>query len=254
MNRKGYVSNSIYIFYNLKGFIMIKKDSILIDGKKYLLSDLPKQMVVYGDLNLRGLGLEQLPDLRKWVVHGVFDCSNNKLTSLKGAPQIVGSAFDCSRNYLTSLKGAPSKIVGYFKCSNNKLVSLEGGPKELTGSYDCSCNKLQTLEGAPSTCLRFICSENEDLQNLNYAPAKLYDDLICDESLGGIKGNVSLAFMAKREALLRGKIYVDIVKASKQIDKSYLLNKAKNKALNIKAKTEKAAKKALYSFVDYMRS
>ena len=29
---------------------------------------------------------------------GYFDCSNNQLTSLKGAPQSVGGYFDCSDN------------------------------------------------------------------------------------------------------------------------------------------------------------
>ena len=124
---------------------MSKKDSILIDGKRYSLSDLPEKMVVEGDLDLSGYGLEELQDLSKWVIRGRFSCSNNKLTSLKGAPQIVGSSFNCSNNKLTSLKGAPSKIAGYFNCSNNKLTSLEGGPKKLTGAYDCSWNNFSFL-------------------------------------------------------------------------------------------------------------
>ena len=51
-------------------------------------------------LDLAYLGLEKLPPLRK--VGRDFDCSNNLLTSLEGAPREVGRGFYCSYNQLPS--------------------------------------------------------------------------------------------------------------------------------------------------------
>jgi len=68
-------------------------------------------------------------------VKGDFDCSNNKLTSLEGAPKYVGGNFYCSHNQLTSLEEAPERVEGGFYCSNNKLTSLEGAPEYVGGSF-----------------------------------------------------------------------------------------------------------------------
>jgi hypothetical protein len=39
----------------------------------------------------------------------------------------VGGKFNCSDNQLTSLQGAPREVNGSFQCSDNKLLkSLEG--------------------------------------------------------------------------------------------------------------------------------
>ena len=50
-----------------------------------------------GDVDLSGLGLVILPVKFK-EVKGNFDCTNNKLTSLEGAPEKVGGNFYCSYN------------------------------------------------------------------------------------------------------------------------------------------------------------
>ena len=43
--------------------------------------------------------LSEIPDYIQFnIVKGYFDCSNNKLTSLKGAPESVGGYFTCSNN------------------------------------------------------------------------------------------------------------------------------------------------------------
>jgi len=84
-------------------------------------------------------------------VKGTFNCSENDLTSLKGAPRDVKGNFDCSYNELTSLKveGTPPSVGHYFDCSRNKLTSLEGAPQKINGFFSCSENKLTSLEGAP---------------------------------------------------------------------------------------------------------
>ena len=46
---------------------------------------------------------------------GNFNCSFNNLTSLEGAPEIVGGNFDCAFNKkLKSLEGCPKEVGGDF--------------------------------------------------------------------------------------------------------------------------------------------
>lgn len=73
---------------------------------------------VNGNVQIGGRGLRSLPYQFGHVV-GQFDCSANRLTSLKGAPKTVGKMFSCAENLLTSLEGAPREIGGMFYCSNN---------------------------------------------------------------------------------------------------------------------------------------
>lgn len=77
---------------------------------------------VNGDVFLYGLGLTELP-INFNKVSGTFDCSNNKLTTLKGCPKCVGGNFSCGVNYLTDLKYSPKVIHGSFYCSGNNLKS-----------------------------------------------------------------------------------------------------------------------------------
>jgi len=64
-------------------------------------------------------------------VKGYFDCNSNKLTTLKGAPEVVGGRFDCSYNELTTLKGAPREVGSSFYCDYNELP-----PEELRFTVD----------------------------------------------------------------------------------------------------------------------
>jgi len=76
-----------------------------------------------------------------------FDCYNNQLTSLEGAPASIGGYFICSVNHLTSLEGAPASVGGYFSCTNNYLTSLEGAPSSVGDYFNCYNNKLTSLTG-----------------------------------------------------------------------------------------------------------
>ena len=115
----------------------------------YDIYHLPKGFVVEGDLSLNGQGLSELPDLSEVIVKGNFNCGNNQLTSLAGAPQKVGGGFYCSDNQLTSLAGAPQKVGGHFDCYNNQLTSLAGAPQKVGGDFECDGNQLTSLAGAP---------------------------------------------------------------------------------------------------------
>ncbi|MBO4625800.1 MAG: PcfJ domain-containing protein [Alphaproteobacteria bacterium] len=155
---------------------------ICIDGEDYDLFDLPKKLVVDGDLNLSNLGLSELPDLSEWEIRDDFYCSDNQLTSLAGAPQKVGGDFECSGNQLTSLNGAPEKVGGYFDCSRNQLTSLNGAPEKVGGDFDCSYNQLTSLNGAPKEVAgSFECLHNQ-LTSLNGAPEKVGGNFYCSNN------------------------------------------------------------------------
>ena len=94
------------------------------DGETYNLYDMPKGFVIKGNLDLSNKGLTELPDLSEVVVKGDFDCPDNQLTSLEGAPKEVGGDFDCSVNQLASLEGSPEEVGGIFYCRTNELTSL----------------------------------------------------------------------------------------------------------------------------------
>ena len=90
-----------------------------------------------------------------------FDCHDNKLTSLEGAPQSVGRDFNCRRNQLTSLEGGPQSVGGNFVCQANQLTSLEGSPKSVSGNFYCDYNQLRSLEGGPQSVGGiFFCQGN----------------------------------------------------------------------------------------------
>ena len=107
--------------------------------------------IIEGNVDLRGLYLTELFDLSDVEVEGIFNCSRNTLSNLKGAPHTVGGDFSCNKNNLTSLKGAPHTVNGSFLCDVNNLTSLEGAPQTVGGYFYCYNNPLTSLKGIPKT-------------------------------------------------------------------------------------------------------
>lgn len=71
---------------------------------------------------------------------------NDNLTSLQGAPRIVGLDFYCPYcENLKTLEGAPEKVGGIFDCGDcENLESLVGAPVEVGGRFICgACPKLK---------------------------------------------------------------------------------------------------------------
>ena len=133
--------------------------------------------VVTGDFNCHDNSLASLVGAPR-EVGGSFRCHDNDLTSLKGAPQKVGGNFYCGCNNLTSLKGAPQKVGEDFACSNNKLTSLVGAPQEVKGNFSCSYNNLTSLDGAPQEVGgSFDCSHNR-LTSLERAPQEVGGEFV----------------------------------------------------------------------------
>ena len=92
---------------------------------------------------------------------GDFDCYNNELTSLEGAPDHVGGDFDCDNNEFISLEGGPSRVDGSFSCHHNQLTSLKGAPSHVGADFSCSNNQLASLQGAPCRVVgNFYCTSN----------------------------------------------------------------------------------------------
>lgn len=156
-----------------------KINAIKQDGKLWDIYNLPRGFVVKGNLNLRAQGLKELPDLSAVIVEGFFNCADNELINLKGAPKEVGEGFYCQQNKLISLIGAPKTVGGHFSCYKNQLTSLEGGPEKVGGNFACNNNLLTSLQYAPSEVSGdFECFDNE-LENLQGAPKKVGRSFIC---------------------------------------------------------------------------
>lgn len=88
--------------YNIENYTINEDGSIDVDG--------------HVRINYAKLG--GLP-LKFNKVSGFFDCSNNMIVSLYGAPKEVGLFFDCSNNKLISLDYAPIKVIDNFYCYDN---------------------------------------------------------------------------------------------------------------------------------------
>jgi hypothetical protein len=118
---------------------------------------------VDGDVILSYKHLTKLP-LYFGHVSGHFHCKGNKLTSLEGSPQIVGSFFDCSYNYLTSLDGSPKSVNGGFYCHYNKLTSLRFAPEEVEGGTLVLPNPISEIpkKYLNEDYLQFIVKEQPD--------------------------------------------------------------------------------------------
>ena len=107
-----------------------------------------------------------ISELKNKTINGIYNGNiscKKVFTSLEAFSFIkeVNGNFDCSDNHLKSLKGAPSRVNGNFICSHNELESLEGVPSSVNGFFDCSYNKLESLKWAPSSVSGyFYCSGN----------------------------------------------------------------------------------------------
>jgi hypothetical protein len=108
-----------------------------------------KDYIIHSDgiIDIEGLCvLTSVPKIHKFPIKfgkidGVFNCSDNWLTTLENGPTIVNNTFGCSHNKLTSLLGSPEYVGKHFYCSNNPLRSLNGFPKKLVGNFECSYSK-----------------------------------------------------------------------------------------------------------------
>jgi hypothetical protein len=165
---------------------------------------------VDGDVIICKSKLTELP-FQFGKVTGNFNCSENRLKSLKGSPYYVGGDFECNKNTylkslefgpkevlgsfdaqqsgLTSLKGSPDKVGLDFSVYDNKITSLEHCTPYIGRDFDCSMNLLNTLEFGPGYVGRcYDCSINQ-LTNLIGSPDKVEWKFNCyDNKLTSLEG------------------------------------------------------------------
>ena len=137
---------------------------------------------VKGSFNCSEQGLTDFKGIRFGVVGLNFECNNNQITSLVGAPQKVGGDFDCRNNQLTSLVGAPQEVGGSFYCYRNQLTSLEGAPQEVGGYFECHHNQLTSLKGAPQEVGGYFECHNNQLTSLEGAPQEIGGYFFCRDN------------------------------------------------------------------------
>ncbi len=95
-----------------------------------------------------------------------LDISFNNLITLENCPKI-GTYFNCSNNKIQSLKGVQQKIKGYFNCNTNNLISLKGRPLEVNGECTFVNNNLYSLEYCPKKIGGLLnCCNNPKLKNI----------------------------------------------------------------------------------------
>jgi len=82
----------------------------------------------------------QWTEIPAWLkdveIGGFFNCSYNKLTTLKNCPQKIGGSFICSFNRLVSLQGCPENIGGDFWCHGNKTKLELPDYVKLKGKFE----------------------------------------------------------------------------------------------------------------------
>jgi hypothetical protein len=87
---------------------------------------------VNGDVDLSFKNMEEIP-IQFGIVKGFFNCSYNKLKSLKGSPKKCYILY-CSNNSITNLDFCPKCERLY--CKNNNLKSLKGLSDDIIISSD----------------------------------------------------------------------------------------------------------------------
>ncbi|MCR5225332.1 MAG: DUF2971 domain-containing protein [Alphaproteobacteria bacterium] len=161
-------------------------------------------------------------------VTGNFNCSKNRLTSLKFAPDFVGSNFDCSNNELTSFDNAPEFVGGDFDCSNNKLTSLGNKPLCIVGDLYYSDNP-----SLPSLPERIFTNPDEEIDEQKF------------KTIGNITIKGSIRNKLTKKALWHNKIEVKEEKNNKNEEKE--IDPAK-KSLLAKMVSEKIVPRYLYRY------
>lgn len=146
-------------------------------------------------------------------------CINKGLTSLKGAPTKINGIFDCSNNNLSSLQYGPQYVSSYY-CQNNELESLEGAPKEVDNYFNCSNNPLKTFKGLPKK-IKTLVAEGLDYRNIDLNDLKQSQiDNIIPKTLNAVVKETTL-----------GELINDIIKSANKGYKKYATNRI-NKGTN----------------------
>jgi len=134
---------------------------------------------VDGSVQMNGFDLISIP-FQFGKVTGEFDCSSNKLVSLKGCPYYIGGSFDCGGNLIKNLQYSPKIVDGSFICRNNNISSLQGVSEKIGGGFYCNNNFLVDLEGLDKSNIGSkITVERNKIISLKGCPKKVNGDFNC---------------------------------------------------------------------------
>jgi len=130
------IPDTAFKYHIIKDFSSILQEKYLIDVRGRAILNSRGEYDIIGDVLFWYTNYTKIP-VKFGEVSGYFDCSRNKLTTLKNCPTSVGGYFSCYNNHLTSLKFAPTSVGGYFDCSNNNLTTLKDCPTSVGGYFSC---------------------------------------------------------------------------------------------------------------------
>ena len=116
----------------------------ILNGGSWYLEPITGLVNIEGCFNCSGQGLKDFKGIEFGVVTEGFDCSNNLLTNLIGAPRMMGE-------FLDGEKKSPIRGGDYFNCDNNLLTSLDGAPKIFgsLGNYTSDLRNRLSYRGNP---------------------------------------------------------------------------------------------------------
>jgi len=103
-----------------------------------------KSIDVQGAVYINSELLETIP-LNFNRVDGDFDCSSNKLTSLKGSPKYVGGDFNCEYNMITTIEYLPKEIGGNLNLTDNKIFNYNNFNTQLNGKIEAWFNPINHI-------------------------------------------------------------------------------------------------------------
>ena len=181
----------------LEGKVKIKKWLEEFEISQYTIND-NLTVDVNDHVDISYCDLKKIP-IQFGVINGSFNCSHNKLTTLKGAPQDLVNMY-CEKNRLTNLEGAPAKIHNTLDVSDNEITSLTGVSKEIGHCLSINKNKLSTLVELSNCMLEAsLMANNNQLTNLSGLPHHLIQVDVRDNPLSD---QSELIYLTKLEELL----------------------------------------------------
>ena len=114
--------------YNITNYVINRDESVDVNENVFI----------------DNIDLETFP-FKFGKIRGGFNCSNNELKTLKGAPNEITLFFNCTGNNLTTLIDGPKKVGGAYYCSDNLLNDVYGFPEHFNGSYYMGNNPVEEI-------------------------------------------------------------------------------------------------------------
>ena len=130
-------------------------------------------------LDLTGLNVSEIPEIKYFTALIYFDCKDNMLTSLDLSNNTALTYLNCYDNLLTSLDVSNNAALTYLNCYDNLLTSLDVSNNAALTDLSCSYNQLTSLDLSNNTALESLnCGENL-LTSLDVSNNAALTDLSC---------------------------------------------------------------------------